>query len=92
MIEIPETLTEDRPITAAPCVPRAAACYAISGKMIKLKNRRVCLAKLHDGTWAIKFKMLVGASEVKETKIAITDEAMVALFQLYFEAIREESL
>jgi len=55
----------------------------MKSRVIKLKNRRVILAKT-DGGFYMQFKRLEGR-EVIKTDLALSDEAMDALFQLYSE-------
>lgn len=54
----------------------------VTGLGIKLKNKRVGLAR-YDGGWLLRFKRLGEDKKVIDTKLSLSDEAMSALVLLY---------
>ena len=57
----------------------------VAGKHVKLKNRRVRLLKLEDGSYVILTKLLISRKErlIYRQDIAITSEAMDAVIALW---------
>jgi hypothetical protein len=67
------------------------------GKMCKMKNRRIGLAYLSDGTWYIKGKSLcrnLGTNQVhiSRTDLRLTSEAMRCLMTMFTEIVLENDL
>ena len=62
------------------------------GYSIKLQDpaRRAQVALLENGEWAVRFKMVVGCQEARETKFILSDEAMWHAVNMYMR-IKEEN-
>lgn len=59
----------------------------IAARGCKLKNRRIYLHRLDDGSWGIHTKRLEGR-EIVETKINYSNDAMEAIIAMWFQLDR----
>lgn len=57
----------------------------MNGRMIRLKNRRVMLLDLGDGTWVVGLKILESRKDriILRTDIRLSTEALTALCSLF---------
>jgi hypothetical protein len=69
----------------------------VTGMITKMKNRRVGLAYLSDGSWFIKGKSLcqnlgTGHKYVDVKNIRLTSEAMRALMNMFYHIVIQEDI